>query len=131
MHEIRVLQLHMVNISLILIPIMFGIQDILAAMIGAFFELPDAEVIYSGQLLFKGKKEHPFAVRFGSFNRSLLTNRNYIDINALCHTHDLYKRLGGFDETLIRLVDYDLIMRMAESAQMYSVPVLLSHYYYD
>ncbi len=103
----------------------------LAAMIGAFLELPDAEAIYSGQLLFKGEQKHPFAVRFGSFNRSLLTNRNYIDINALCHTKELYNRIGGFDETLIRLVDYDLIMRIAEQAQMYSVPVMLSHYYYD
>ena len=103
----------------------------LAAMVGAFLELPDAEALYSGQLLFKGKQKHPFAVRFGSFNRSLLTNRNYIDINALCHTKELYNRIGGYDETLIRLVDYDLIMRIAETAQMYSVPVLLSHYYYD
>jgi GT2 family glycosyltransferase len=103
----------------------------IAAMVGAFCELPDAEVIYSGQLLFRGQQKYPFAVRYGSFNRSLLTNRNYIDINSLCHTYDLYKRLGGFDESLIRLVDYDLIMKMAEEAQMYSVPVLLSHYYYD
>lgn len=102
-----------------------------AAMVGAFIELPDAEVLYSGQLLFKGQQKYPFAVRYGSFNRSLLNNRNYIDINSLCHTYDLYKRLGGFDESLVRLVDYDLIMRMAEKAQMYSVPVLLSHYYYD
>ena len=84
-------------------------------MVGAFLELPDAEALYSGQLLFKGKQKHPFAVRFGSFNRSLLTNRNYIDINALCHTKELYNRIGGFDETLIRLVDYDLIMRIAET----------------
>lgn len=103
----------------------------LSAMIGAFIEHPDAEVLYSGQLLFKDNQKHPFAVRFGSFNISLLTNRNYIDINALCHTHDLYKRIGGFDETLTRLVDYDLIMRMAESSQIYSVPVLLSYYYYN
>jgi glycosyltransferase involved in cell wall biosynthesis len=102
-----------------------------AAMVGAFIKLPDAEVLYSGQLLFKGQQKYPFAVRYGSFNRSLLNNRNYIDINSLCHTYDLYKRLGGFDESLVRLVDYDLIMRMAEKAQMYSVPVLLSHYYYD
>jgi len=102
-----------------------------AAMVGAFKKLQDAEAIYCGQLLFKGNNPHPFAVRFGSFNRSLLTNRNYIDINALCHTKELYNRIGGFDETLIKLVDYDLIMRIAEEAQMYSVPILLSYYHYD
>ena len=103
----------------------------IAAMVGAFSELPDAEVIYCGQLLFKNKQKHPYAVRYGSFNKSLLTNRNYIDINALCHTRDLSKKIGFFDETLIRLVDYDLILRMAEKAIIYSIPVLLSHYYYD
>ena len=103
----------------------------LAAMVGAFLELPDAEALYCGQLLFKANKKYPYAVRFGSFNRSLLTNRNYIDLNALCHTNELYKRIGGFDETLIRLVDYDLIMRMAETSQIYSVPIILSHYFYN
>ena len=61
----------------------------------------------------------------------MLKNRNYIDINAFCHTYEIYKRIGGFDESLKRLVDYDLIMRISENAQIYSVPVLLSHYYYD
>jgi len=103
----------------------------LAAMVGAFTMLDDADAVYGGQLLFKGNKKNPFAVRFGSFNRSLLNNRNYIDLNALCHTRELYNRIGGFDESLVRLVDYDLIMRMSENAQIYSVPVLLSHYYYD
>lgn len=103
----------------------------LAAMVGAFCELPDAEVLYCGQLLFKKNQKHPYAVRFGSFNKSLLTNRNYIDINALCHTREICDRVGVFDETLVRLVDYDLIMRMAESSKIYSVPVLLSHYNYD
>jgi glycosyltransferase involved in cell wall biosynthesis len=102
-----------------------------AAMVGAFIKLPDADAVYCGQLLFKGNDKHPSAVRFGSFNRSLLNNRNYIDINALCHTNELYKRIGGFDENLTRLVDYDFIMRISETSQMYSVPVLLSHYYYD
>ena len=83
-------------------------------MVGAFTMLNDADAVYCGQLLFKGKKKNPFAVRFGSFNRSLLNNRNYIDLNALCHTREIYHRIGGFDESLVRLVDYDLIMRMSE-----------------
>ena len=103
----------------------------LAAMVGAFKRLPDADVVYSGQYLFKGNAKNPYAVRFGSFNRSLLNNRNYIDINSLCHKKELTDRIGGFDESLVRLVDYDLILRMSENAQIYSVPVILSHYYYD
>jgi glycosyltransferase involved in cell wall biosynthesis/predicted nucleic acid-binding Zn-ribbon protein len=103
----------------------------IAAMVGAFLKLPDAEAVYSGQFLFKGNSEKPFAARFGSFNRSLLLNRNYIDMNAFCHTRDICNRLGGFDENLKRYVDWDLVIRISESAKMYSVPVMLSNYYYD
>ncbi|MEL7671257.1 glycosyltransferase [Methanobacterium sp.] len=103
----------------------------IAAMVGAFLKLPDAEAVYSGQFLFKGNSEKPFAARFGSFNRSLLLNRNYIDMNSFCHTRDIYNRLGGFDESIKRYVDWDLVIRISESAKMYSVPVMLSNYYYD
>ncbi|MBZ2167085.1 glycosyltransferase [Methanobacterium spitsbergense] len=100
-----------------------------AAMMGAFKEHPDADAIYSGQLLFKENGKNPFAVRFGSLNRSLLENRNYMDINALCHTSDLYKSIGGFDESLGHYTDWDWILQISNNAQMYSVPVILSQYY--
>ena len=103
----------------------------ISTMVGAFLKLPDAEAIYSGQFLFKGNSEKPFAARFGSFNKALLLNRNYIDMNAFCHTRDIYNRLGGFDEKLKRYVDWDLIIRISKSVKMYSIPVILSNYYYD
>lgn len=103
----------------------------IAAMVGAFVENPDADAAYSGQLLYRGLENSPFAARFGSFNKSLLANRNYIDLNAFVHTRALYQQVGGFDQTLRRYVDWDLIMRMAEEGVMYSVPVLLSNYFYD
>lgn len=103
----------------------------IAAMVGAFNEIPDADAVYGGQLLYRGEEEHPFAVRFGSFNISLLQNRNYIDINTFCHKKEVYDKLGGFDETLKRYVDWDLIMRITEKFEIYSVPTLLSNYYYE
>jgi GT2 family glycosyltransferase len=105
--------------------------DYVAAMVGAFHELPDAEALSSGQLLFRGDQPDPFAVRFGSLNRSLLKNRNFIDMNAFCHKRELIDRVGAFDTSLRRFVDWDLILRVAESARLYSVPVVLSNYYYD
>ncbi len=101
----------------------------LLAMVGAFFKLPDADAVYSGQLMFIEDQKHPFAVRFGSLNRSLLQNRNYIDLNAFCHTNDLYNSIGEFDESLGKLSDWDWIMRTSEDAQIYSIPVLLSNFY--
>ena len=87
-------------------------------MVGAFFKLPDADAVYSGQLMFIEDQKHPFAVRFGSLNRSLLQNRNYIDLNAFCHTNDLYNSIGEFDESLGKLSDWDWIMRTSEDAQI-------------
>jgi GT2 family glycosyltransferase len=99
-----------------------------AAMVGAFLELPDADAVYSGQLMFAQDQEHPFAVRFGNLNRSLLENRNYIDLNALCHTQNLYKEIGGFDESLNQFSDWDWILKVSNQSQIYSIPVLLCNY---
>lgn len=103
----------------------------IGATIGAFLSVPDAQAIYSGQLLYRGNHPSPFAVRFGSFNKQLLSNRNYIDLNALCHTRQTMQKVGGFDENLKRYVDWDLVLRISEKVKAYSVPVLLSHYFYD
>ncbi|MDR0911655.1 MAG: glycosyltransferase [Methanobrevibacter sp.] len=105
-------------------------EKYIEAMIGAFIKLKDADMIYSGQYLYNKKGENPKEVRFGSFNKSLLINRNYIDLNCLCHTKKSFEELNGFDEDLKRLVDWDLIIRMSEKFKIYSIPVLLSKYYY-
>ena len=101
----------------------------LEAMIGAFIELPDANAIYSGQLLYDNINQPPFAMRFGSLNKSLLKNGNYIDLNCFAHTKRVYDEIGGFDESLYRLVDWDLILRICNNYKIYSIPILLSKYY--
>lgn len=39
-------------------------------------------------------------VRAGLFNRSMLENKNYIDLNVFMHHRNLYEKHGGFDEKL-------------------------------
>lgn len=97
-------------------------------MVGAFIKLPNANALYSGQLLYNNSI-HPFSIRFGSFNKSLLKNKNYIDINCFSHKKDVLKRINGFDEDLNRLIDWDFILRIMYNFKIYSVPVLLSNYY--
>ncbi len=101
----------------------------IGAMVGAFSQLPDADAIYSGQLMYQGKAEQPSAVRFGSLNKSLLFNNNYIDMNAFCHTRSSMLEKGGFDPQFKRFEDWDLFLSYASQHRMYSVPVLLSNYY--
>ncbi|MBE6140583.1 MAG: glycosyltransferase [Firmicutes bacterium] len=98
------------------------------AMVGAFLELPDADALYSGQLIYNNS-EKPVAMRFASFNKSLLHNANYIDMNSFCHKRHVINKIGKFDEKLIRLVDWDFILRISNTFKIYSIPILLSKYY--
>ncbi|WP_152389798.1 glycosyltransferase [Azotobacter salinestris] len=103
----------------------------LSATVGAFNNLPDADAVYSGQLLYRGHSKEPFAVRYGHFNRSLLENNNFIDLNSFAHDRKLLEKIQGFDISLKRFVDYDLVLRASEQGKLYSIPVILSHYFYD
>ncbi len=46
-----------------------------------------------------------------AFNYYRLLDRNFIDLNSFVHHRKLYEWLGGFDETLARLQDWDLVLR--------------------
>lgn len=102
----------------------------LAAIVGAFSREPSAQALYSGLYRYAGNATEPADVLFGPLNRALLFNRNYVDLNAFCHTREAYQRCGGFDETLPRFVDWDLIRRYCRDLRICSVPVVLTHYYY-
>ena len=104
-------------------------SNYLSAMVGAFLMLPDADALYSGQILYKEFDSKPYAIRFGAYNKSLLHNRNYIDLNCFCHKLEIYNEVGGFDESLIKLVDWDLILRISNNYKIYSIPILLCKYY--
>lgn len=98
-------------------------------IVGAYIRLPDADAIYSGQLIYKDFNSKPHAFRFGPFNKLLLHNRNFIDINCFCHKKYTYKEVGGFNEDLWRLEDWEYILRTSNKFKLYSIPVLLSKYY--
>lgn len=49
------------------------------------------------------------------FNRKKILKSSFIDLNGFIHKKQLYDKLGGFDEELSRLVDWDLIIRYTEN----------------
>lgn len=61
-------------------------------------------------------------------SRASLLLGNYIDLNVLLVRRDLLNRIGGFDESLRRAVDYDLILRLALHADLHLVKVIGADY---
>lgn len=102
----------------------------LQAMIGANCRTGFAHgATYSGQLLYSGKQRELSGFRFGHFNKSLLANNNYIDLNSFIHKRALTSTVGLFDESLKRCVDWEFISRIAAHTSVLSVPILLSNYF--
>ena len=64
----------------------------------------------------------------GHFNKSVLENKNYIDLNIFVHWRELYDTLGGFREDMRRLVDWELIVRYTDASPPKFVPAFLADY---
>ena len=70
-------------------------------------------------------------VLFGTLNKSLLHNANFIDLNSFAHKRCVLDTVKGFDESLNKEVDWDLILRINYHYKIYSVPFLQTKYYMD
>ncbi|HAU5563090.1 TPA: glycosyltransferase [Serratia fonticola] len=105
--------------------------EYLTAMVAALHHSSHAQAAYSGQYLYRGKHPEPFAIRFGSFNKGLLENRNYIDLNCFMHSKLVFEKTGMFDTRLKRFVDWDLILKISSEFNIISVPILLSNYFFE
>ncbi len=67
-------------------------------------------------------------VRYSPFHYGKLLAHNFIDLNVFTHHRSLYKQLDGFDESLRRLVDWDLILRYAKTYEPLLIPHVLCDY---
>ena len=68
-------------------------------------------------------------IRETKYNRNELLNDNFIDLNIFVHKKFLYDQLGGFNESLTRLVDWDLILRYTRLNEPYFVDRVLAKYF--
>lgn len=85
----------------------------LTIMVNLLDDHPDVNMAYCGQEIYDNGDM--VDIRFQVFNRSLLMNKNYIDINSVVHRRRLYDEKGGFDNDLPRLEDWDLALRYTET----------------
>ena len=109
--------------------------DYLAVMVNALADHRGHACAYAGQSIFQAVtsadgagQEERRAIRLCPFNRSRLEERNYIDLNIFVHRRHLMALHGGFDKSLHRLVDWDLILRYTCESPPLMVPALLGAY---
>jgi hypothetical protein len=101
--------------------------NFLAAAVTVLRAYPDCDCIY-GALVSKEHVEPPRTILFERFDRGRLLRENYVDLNTLVHRRTLTETHGGFDESLDRLVDWDLLLRFTQDKPARRVPVLAAHY---
>lgn len=108
------------------------LPDYLLVMVNQLADVPYHHDAYCAQRLTERfRTEVVEGLRYGAFCRSLLENKNYIDINAFMHDRALLERAGGFDETLDHSEDWEFVLRCTAEAPPLAVPAVLSHYRYD
>lgn len=99
----------------------------LAEVVAAFSEDEERDCVYLGQLVHVVPDDR-YYLRGGPFDREEFERRGGIDLNAFAHRRRLFERLGCFDESLTRLVDWDLIARYVRDADPTPVPAISGVY---
>lgn len=71
------------------------------------------------------------AYRGDDFCREQCLQGNYVDLNVYCHSLALFHRLGGFDPSLRRMVDWDLVLRYSRDTRPGYAPFIGCKYLND
>lgn len=65
---------------------------------------------------------------FVKYDYELLTKKNYIDLGVFIHHISIYKELGGFDTSLKRLVDWELILKYSKVYKPFAINKVIMNY---
>ncbi|RME24520.1 MAG: glycosyltransferase, partial [Deltaproteobacteria bacterium] len=102
-------------------------DDFLLLMVN-LLEDTGANAAYSALRRVDGRSGKQLEPRRRTFDITALKRNNYVDINCFVHTRRLVDELGGFDPSLKRWVDWDLILRYAEKEPLIELPIDASEY---
>ncbi|WP_342148425.1 glycosyltransferase [Methylorubrum sp. SB2] len=102
----------------------------LDAMLRALLAAPSRPCAYAAYIDTEivGTRIELQALAVTPFDPVRLAAANFIDLNTICHHRHLYDWLGGFDETLPRVQDWDLALRYLSIFRPLHVPELLAFY---
>jgi glycosyltransferase involved in cell wall biosynthesis len=99
----------------------------LAAVVDALERHPERDAVACAQLVLD-RRAGAHWVRAEAFDSEVLQERNLIDLNVFAHRRTLFERLGGFDASLRRLGDWDLIRRYAVAGAPLVLPAVGGRY---
>jgi len=105
-------------------------EHYLLLMASAFSENDELNCAYSA-LESNDKNNNINKIRSTTYNRKQLLNGNFIDLNVFIHRKSLFSQFGGFDTSLKRLVDWDLILRYTRNYTPAYIPFVGVDYYLD
>jgi glycosyltransferase involved in cell wall biosynthesis len=94
----------------------------LSKIVDAYDVEPEVKAIYTGQIVQERDDASRYFARFEPFDIAKLQQQNFIDLNVFSHRREVVSRLGGFDEQLESLTDWDLLLRIAKTEKMLGLP---------
>jgi glycosyltransferase involved in cell wall biosynthesis len=105
----------------------YWFETYLEKMVSALFN-NNVNTAYSAEEVNDDYRNNKY-VRETRYDRTLILRGNFIDINIFVHKKFLYDKLGGFNESLNRLVDWDLILRYTKLNEPFFVDEVLAKYF--
>ncbi|MDR6904649.1 glycosyltransferase involved in cell wall biosynthesis [Agromyces sp. 3263] len=96
------------------------LPELLGASVAAL-ERGDAVAVHSVVEMTDDEGIHRYLALDGG-REDLLHGGNFVDLNTLVARRESIDRIGGFDESLRRWVDYDLVIRLSEIGRLELLP---------
>lgn len=100
----------------------------LARVVDALADNPDAEWVLSGQLVVDTRSGEA-SVRNVQRPLDSLIDENHCDLNAVAHRRATLAEIGPFDPGLLRLSDWDLVLRLVARGAPVQVDSVTSTYW--
>ena len=85
------------------------------------------DLVY-GALLTSSHGKKNKQILFKEFSRRQLLKGNYIDMSTIVHRRKLYELFGGFDESIERLDDWDLILKYTQNNDAKGLEIVAANY---
>lgn len=106
-------------------------EHYLLLMVNTFVDNPSTNTMYCALKRVIDSSPAREFISFRHYDREYLLSRNYIDMNIFMHRRDLFRTLGGFNETIHVLEDWDLIVRYTKENPPYVLECVLATYYFE